>query len=539
MATSNKKSFVKGAVILGAAGLICKVIGAFFRIPLYNMLGDGMQYYEAVYPYYSTLLVISTAGLPTAISRMVAERTALGDREGAKRVFRKSQVLLLGIGLVTAALMYFGAEFLARTTVGEAAVHSFRAMSPSLLIVSLMCAYRGYLQGLQQMTGTAMSQLMEQAGKLGIGLYLAAKWMPRGLEYGAMGAIAGVTISELLALFVIGFFYLFRKKTLTADTDVWTGEPGGKHIIRNLLVIAVPVTIGAAIMPIMGIVDATLIKSTLIDIGFSEAAASMRFVALRSNVTNIINMPAVLTIALAMSLVPAVSAARTAKDHKTILTVSAMGIKLAMFIGIPCAVGLFALSSPVIDFLYDIDAERLAIASALMRTSAIGVIFLSLVQTLTGILQGAGKQHIPVINLFIGGVVKVVLMLTLMRVPSIEIQGAAISTTACYMVAGILDAIYLIRYTRLKLNVMNTFIKPVVSALTMGAAAYFSYSFIMEKLSSNAVATLGAILVGFVLYLALTLWMRMFSKKDLSLIPGGSILYRLQYGKRPVKHTAD
>ena len=202
MAKNDKKTFVKGAFILGVAGLICKVIGAFFRIPLYNMLGDGMQYYEAVYPYYSTLLVISSAGLPTAISRMVAERTAVGDLLGAKRVFRKSQLLLTGIGAVTTALMYFGADLLARSTVGPLAAPSFRMMAPALLIVSIMCSYRGYLQGLQQMTGTAMSQLAEQAGKLAIGLYLAARWMPRGLEYGAMGAVAGVTISELLALIV-------------------------------------------------------------------------------------------------------------------------------------------------------------------------------------------------------------------------------------------------------------------------------------------------------------------------------------------------
>ncbi|MEA5049643.1 MAG: polysaccharide biosynthesis protein [Eubacteriales bacterium] len=530
MAKNDKKTFVKGAVILGVAGLICKVIGAFFRIPLYNMLGDGMQYYEAVYPYYSTLLVISSAGLPTAISRMVAERIAVGDVRGAKRVFRKSQVLLLGIGIVTTAMMFFGANFLARTTVGPAAAPSFRMMSPALLIVSLMCSYRGYLQGLQQMTGTAMSQLAEQAGKLAIGLFLAAKWMPRGLEYGAMGAVAGVTISELLALIVVGAFYFFRKRDLELDnTAVPTAASNGEGIIRGLLAIAIPVTIGASIMPITGIADASLIKRTLIDIGFSEAAASMRYVALRSNVTNIINMPAVLTIALAMSLVPAVSAARTAKDQKTIHTVSAMGIKLAMFIGIPCAVGLFALSAPVIDLLYSIDAERLAIASALMRTSAIGVIFLSLVQTLTGILQGAGKQQIPVINLFIGGVVKVVLMLTLMRNPNIEIQGAAISTTACYTVAGLLDAIYLIRYTKLRLNVMDTFIKPLVAALIMGGAAYYCYTLIHMQIHSNTIATAGAILVGVVLYLICTLWMRMFSEEDLAFIPGGSILAKLQF----------
>ncbi|MEZ4508733.1 MAG: polysaccharide biosynthesis protein [Eubacteriales bacterium] len=535
MAKNEKKSFVKGAVILGVAGLICKVIGAFFRIPLYNMLGDGMQYYEAVYPYYSTLLVISTAGLPTAISRMVAERTALGDAAGAKRVFHRSQLLLLGIGVVTMALMYFGADFLARTTVGPLAAPSFRVMSPSLLIVSLMCSYRGYLQGLQQMTGTAMSQLAEQIGKLSIGLFLASQWMSRGLEYGAMGAVAGVTLSELLALIVVGAFYLFRKKN-TQLPEAATGDaPALTGIIRGLLAIAIPVTIGASIMPITGILDASLIKRTLIDIGFSDAAASMRYVALRSNVINIINMPAVLTIALAMSLVPAISAARTSNDQKGIHTVSAMGIKLAMFIGIPCAVGLFALSAPVIDLLYSIDAERLSIASALMRTSAIGVIFLSLVQTLTGILQGAGKQHIPVINLFIGGLVKVALMLTLMRNPAIEIQGAAISTTACYIVAGLLDAIYLIRYTKLKLNWMDTFVKPVVSALFMGGAAYFSYTLIYDKLESNTIATAAAILVGVVLYLAGVLWMRMFSEEDLAFIPGGSFLAKLQSGRHGIR----
>lgn len=529
MAKNDKKTFVKGAFILGAAGLVCKIIGAFFRIPLYNMLGDGMQYYEAVYPYYSTLLVISSAGLPTAISRMVAERTATGDIMGAKRVFRKSQVLLAIIGIVTTALMYFGADFLARSTVGSLAAPSFRMMSPALLIVSMMCAYRGYLQGLQQMTGTAMSQLAEQAGKLAIGLYLAALWMPRGLEYGAMGAVAGVTISELLALIVVGAFYLFRKRDIELTENPQVEPSSDKGIIRGLLAIAIPVTIGASIMPITGIADASLIKSTLMSIGFDEAAASMRYVALRSNVTNIINMPAVLTIALAMSLVPAISAARTAKDQKAIHTTSAMGIKLAMFIGIPCAVGLFALSAPVIDLLYKIDDQRLAIASALMRTSAVGVIFLSLVQTLTGILQGAGKQHIPVINLFIGGVVKVVLMLTLMRNPAIEIQGAAISTTACYTVAGVLDAIYLIRFTKLKLNVLNTFIKPLVAALIMGGAAYFSYGFIYSKIASNTVATAGAILVGFALYMICVLWMQMFSEEDLAFIPGGSILAKLQF----------
>ena len=167
-----------------------------------------------------------------------------------------------------------------------------------------------------------------------------------------------------------------------------------------------------------------------------------------------------------------------------------------------------------------------------MRTSAIGIIFLSLVQTLTGILQGAGKQHIPVINLIIGGVVKVVLMLTLMRNPAIEIQGAAISTVACYIVAGVLDAVYLIRFTKLKLNVLDTFVKPAAAALVMGGAAYISYQFLYEKIASNTVATAGAILIGAALYLIGVLWMRMFTQEDLTYIPGGSILAKLQFRRK-------
>ena len=266
--------------------------------------------------------------------------------------------------------------------------------------------------------------------------------------------------------------------------------------------------------------------------GILGAIAGFCGTRLVHSLPTVINIPAALTIALAMSLVPAISAARIAKDQKTIHTVSAMGIKLAMFIGIPCAVGLFALSAPVIDLLYTIDEQRLAIASALMRTSAIGIIFLSLVQTLTGILQGVGKQYVPVINLLIGGVVKVVLMLTLMRNPAIEIQGAAISTVACYTVAGVLDAIYLIRFTKLKLNVRNTFIKPLVAALVMGAAVYVSYALIYAKIASNTLATVGAILIGISLYLTGVIWMQMFSAEDFALMPGGSTLAKLQFRRK-------
>ena len=529
METSGKRSFVKGAAILGIAGLLCKVIGAFFRIPLYNMIGDGMVYYEAVYPWYSTLIVVSTAGIPTAISKLVAERVTLGDFAGAKKVFRRAQLLLLGIGLVTTAMLLFGAEAIVKLQqTGEGAVYSFRALAPALLFVSLMCAYRGYLQGVQLMAGTAISQLIEQIGKLAVGLYLASAFLPYGLEYAAMGALIGVTASELMALIVIAVIFRSRRRRfLPVNVPQRTKDSG---IIGQLLAMAIPVTIGASIMPLTGVVDSMLIMPTMLKLGLTEAEASMRYVALRTNVAAITNMPALLTTALSMSLVPAISSARARKDKKSIHGASRMGMKLAMVIGLPCGIGLFVLGGQAVDLLYDIDPTRLYLCAKLMRISAIGIIFLSLVQTMTGIIQGLGRPLVPVVNLALGAVTKIIIMLTLMQDPRIEIYGAALSTVACYAVAGIADAIYLVRKTRLRVGVINTFLKPLFASLVMGVAAFFAYVFFSASLSLTSLSTLLAIMVAAVIYVILLFLLRIFTVEDLKLIPGGRTLARLMYG---------
>lgn len=437
MEKTEKKSFVKGAVILGVAGLLCKIIGALFRIPLRNMMGvAGMTYYSTVYPYYSWLLVISSAGLPTAISKLVAERVTLGDYDGAKRVFRKTMLLLTGIGLLTTALMFFGANALAAATNCPGAEKSFRALAPALFFVSVMCAYRGYLQGLQQMTGTAISQLMEQVGKLVIGLVLVKVLLPYGYDVAAMGALFGITASEILALLVIMiFYYIYKRKHPQLEGRSVTACKND-HIIRTVLSIAIPVTIGASIMPMTGIVDTLLIKNIMLSTGFTREFADTCFAVFRTDVSTIINMPAVLTVALAMSLVPAISQACAHRDNAAVQRVSRMGLKLALIVGLPCAVGLYVMGGDVINFLFSTTPEQLAIGTALMKSSAIGIIFLSLVQTMTGCIQGYGKPIVPVMNLGIGAFVKVVTMIVLMRNPAINIQGASISTVACYAVSN-------------------------------------------------------------------------------------------------------
>lgn len=538
----QKKSFVKGAAILAAAGLIVKLIGAVYRIPLSNIVGaDAMGYYEVVYRYYAWLLVISSAGLPTAISRMVAQRVCCQDYRGAHQVFRTAFFLLLGIGVVTTLFMFFGADLLSGITYAKTAAEeipkqalSFRALAPSLLLVSLMCAYRGYLQGLQLMTGTAASQVMEQVGKLGFGLVIAHQMIGDGPQYAAMGALIGVSISELLGLVVIYFFYARQRPWLRRQIarSPKRSLPAFGAVAKRLGAIALPITIGASIMPLTGIIDSALVIRILQDIGFAVTQARLAYSLLYSFVTPIINMPAVLTVALAMSLVPAISGYLAQRDYRSVQQAASTGMKLAITIGTPCSVGMFVLARPILAMLFhDLPEEQLALAAELMQTACVGVVFLSLVQTLTGIIQGMGRQNVPVLNLLFGGIIKVVVMVILTRIERINIQGAAVSTVACYAAAGILDMVYLIRKARLKVNAWDMFGKPILASGLMGAAVHFAYQALPQGFGDTK-ATLVAVVAGVALYALLAVVLRFFSREDLALIPGGARLTKLLYRGR-------
>lgn len=536
--------FVQGAAILGIAGLLVKIIGAVYRIPLANIVGEsGMAYYEVAYPYYSWLLVISSAGLPTAISKLVSERIALGDIVGAKRVFRAALRLLFVIGIVTAVLLFVLSSPIANLSGAAPARYSLMALSPALLFVSVMCAYRGYLQGMQCMTGTAISQIVEQLIKLlfGFGLaFLFVKTRPDSPELAAMGALIGVSVSELVALAVIKFYYDARIRNRSLPVCVSTkGAKSGLRgsIIKRLLAIAIPITIGASIMPVTGIADSVFIINFLekhdIAMGIAEEIANenarVAYTVLRSYVTPLINMPAVLTLSLSMSLVPAISQAVTRKEKRIVNAASRTGIKLAMFIGAPCAAGLFILGGPIMSLLYSAvrnNQDRFIQAQQVMYIAAVGVLFLSLVQTLTGIIQGLGKPRVPVYFLALGGIVKVVSMLVLMQFTSMGILGAALSTVLCYAVAGIADTVYVIRKTRMNISYTDTFAKPLFSSIVMGFAVFAVYT-LGSKLGHPTLATLASLCVGVAVYGGLMILLRPFSNSDLEFLPKKELFRRI------------
>lgn len=532
----GKKSFLQGALVLGIAGLIIKVMGAVFRIPLANIIGDtGMGYYQTAYPVYVLLLTLSTAGVPVAISRMVAERNALGNPYEAYRVFRISFGLLFTIGISSSAVLFFGAETIVKNLGNPGAKFAMMSIAPALFFVPVMASFRGFFQGMQNMNPTAISQVVEQFFRVAIGLYLAVVLVDRGLEYAAAGASFGATAGSIAGLVaVFAMFFLARKSIDKGRIRGYAVESAGK-ILLGILVIAVPITIGAAIMPIMNTIDVAIVIKRLTSSGFTPDAANSLYGQLTGMAGPLINFPQVLTQAISMSLVPAVAAAYKRRETAFLRYNVELGLRTALILGLPSALGLMVLSEPIMLLLYPAQKASAVSAAPSLWILSFGVIFLATVQTLTGVLQGIGKQLIPVKNLAVGAIVKVIITYYLTAIPSINIRGAALGTVSAYIVASTLNLVAVRKLTGARFDLKMTVLKPLFSGLVMSGGVYVTHRLLVivlgnGQLSKNMVGGLStaiSILLGAVIYLLMLIITRAITSEELKLIPKGEKILRI------------
>ncbi len=531
----KNKTFVKGAVILGIAGLTIKVLGAAFRIPLTNIIGDdGMGYYQTAYPIYVLFLTIATAGIPTAISRMVAERNAIDQPYEAHRVFRLSFLLLLAIGLFSSSILFFGAERITALIQEPEAVYAMKAIAPALFFVPLMASFRGYFQGRQNMTPTAVSQVVEQLFRVAIGLGLAVYFLPKGLQYSAAGASFGATAGGIFGFIGIMVLYLRKKKEIAADLEFADRTPKETTgaILLGLLVIAVPITIGASIMPIINAIDTAIVKSRLVEIGYDSDLARGLYGQLTGMAAPLINFPQVLTQAVAMSLVPVVASSHRRDQQAFMQRNIALGLRFALLLSIPCAMGMTVLSEPIMLLLYPMQKESAASAAGCLAILAAGIVFLATVQTLTGVLQGVGKQLLPVRNLFFGAMVKVVVTYVLTGIPSVNVRGAALGTVAAYLVAAALNLAAVRKHTKTSIDIGLTFLKPLLSASVMGAAVWAIHRMTVGSMG-NSLATLLSITAGVAVYFSMILATKAVTVSEIGMMPKGDRLVRwLEKGRR-------
>ena len=469
---TNNSKFLKGTMILTISSIIVKVIGSLNWIILSRVLGgEGIGLYQMGFPIYLMAITVSSAGVPVAISIITSEKLANKDYRGAKRVFNVSLRLLLLSGLLFSSALFFGADFLINQHIirDARAYYSIIALAPAVFFVTFLASFRGYLQGWQIMTPTATSEVVEQLVRVITMLIFADLFMPYGLAYAAGGASMGAGAGAFCALLVLMWFYRRLKKRLHAEIEAQDDsiplESAGS-IIKRLLKLALPVSLTSLMLPIGANLDLLIVPQRLEVAGFDVRHATELFGYLTGMAVPLVNLAAIFTAAMTISLVPSISESRTLGHFNAIQEKIRIAFRVAMIITFPCFMGLFFLAEKVAALIYNAPG-----AAGAIQTMSVGILFLGMHQISTGILQGLGKTAIPVINMLLACLVKVVISWWLTAIPYLGIKGASLATVADFAVAAIINMGFIYKYTGFTLS-MGSLLKPLLASGVMGAAIY-------------------------------------------------------------------
>lgn len=518
-------SFVKGALILVAAGLGARLLGAVLRVFLAAVMGDeGIGLYQMAYPVYTTMLAISTAGLPIAVSKLVAEHLALKDYRGAYQVFKTALFVLTILGAFFSFLLFSGAEFIVQNIVKDhRAFYPLVSIAPAILLASIMSAFRGFFQGQQDMRPTALSQIFEQIARVTVVILLVYLLLPRGLEFGAAGATFGAVAGAFVSLIFLLAVFLRRRPAIR---DKLREQPALRDynaltVLYRLAAFSVPITLGGLVIPLINLLDLVVVPLRLHDAGFSTAEATALYGQLTGMANTIIQFPVILTIALAMSLVPAIAAAQALKNRELIRTRTELAVRLTLFFSIPASIGLFVLAEPTMLVLFDNAA-----AAFPLRILSCGIIFLSLYTTTSGILQGLGYTFVPVRSMLIGALVKLILSWFLTAHPALHVGGAALSTIAGFSLSSFLNLHKVAQLTGWRLQAGDLLLKPLLSAFVMAWGVSLTYRLLLGLLDdffslrlAQALGLFPAIILGLFIYTAALLLLGGIREEDLRAIP--------------------
>ncbi len=528
-ASKAATKLMQGATILAIAGIVSKIFGAIFRIPLTNMIGaEGQSYYGAAYPVYQLFYVIATAGFPVAISRMVSERIAVGDYINAEKSYKIALKVTLVISTASFAICFFGAGMIAKGIGNPGSEASIRAISVALLFTPFAASLRGYFQGHQIMAPTAVSQVIEQMVRVCTGLFLAYMFFRTNLELAAAGATFGASAGMIAAMIVLILIYRKdrqRRKDNVARSVIRTETTRGR--LKELIEIVIPITIGSAIMPLMMTIDAAVVMRRLQATGWDLASSKTLYGLISGYCDPLVNLPVVFIDAICISLIPAVTTAFTLKIKSDLDGNIRTGLKTMMIIAFPCAVGLTVLAKPILLLLYPRKPEEAMMAVHTLQILAVGIITLAIMRTLSASLQGIGKMALPVFNLFIGAVAKIIITFVLVGIPALNINGAAIGSVCAYLTAAVLNYLGLRRHADVNLDLGSVFVRPFAASAIMGVAAIVIYKVIILIHPSNLIATGLSIMAAVVVYFVMVFVTGAVTKEELSLVPKGELIYRI------------
>ncbi|MBR3837835.1 MAG: polysaccharide biosynthesis protein [Clostridia bacterium] len=543
----KKQGFVYGALILMLSNLIVKIVNALFKIPLANSIGDtAMGYFNSAYSIYATCFLISTAGLPVAISRMIAASRAKGRWKEVDAIYRISLLIFLAIGLIGTAGLFFGADAIANLQGEPGLGICIKTISPIMFFVCLVSSIRGYFQGNQNMTPTAVSQVIESLGNLCLGLTAGVFATKNGFAPTTVAAFAlgGVT----LGIVASSVYMAFAKWVGDRDKEVGLDQScrSKKELAKELILIAIPVTVSSSIMSLTGLMDSLMavrrINDALVDVthfAIHDAApvAVTLYGAYAAKAVTLFNLPPAIIYPFAISIIPAISGADATQDKVALNKTMDFTFRIVTVICLPCAIGMGVMAKPIIDLLFssseaifrnaagveffsnDVVAPMLTILSA-------SILFSGLISVSGAMLQAAGHAHLSIVSTCFGVVAKAVSIWVLIGIPAIGHYGIPISTLLCYVIMFCFNTVFLQKRVNYRLSFRRILLKPLVASVACGVTAGCCH-LILSRLIPDSLSTVLSIGLAALVYAVLLFRIGGFDKEDVLQLPKGQTILRI------------
>lgn len=532
---TDKKSpvnmFFSGVAILTIASILVKSVGLISKIVLDTVIGaDGAGYYSTAYEIYAFLYVISTSGLPIAISIMISKRRGQGKLKEAKKVYDVALIMFLIIGAVLTSLLILFSDKIANFISAPNTAICIIAVAPTLLFICISSCLRGYFQGYQLMRPTAVSQFIEAACKVGVGVGFAMFAIAKGYDIYTVSAftILGVTVGVFL-----GMCYLYVRKLFFNEKEFYQNDKiqevekpiKTKSIIKELASIAIPITISSTVLSLTTIIDTFMVQSRLLSSGVSESMVRVLYGNYMTLVIPMINLPTILIYPIANALVPLISSAIAKKDYISSDNMRGFSMRVINIISIPCALGLGIFAKPILDLLMftESSVDR---ASSWLSIAAVSVVLLGLIAATNAFLNTAGKQKLPIISMLAGAIVK--LISNYFLIGQFGIYGAPISTVLCYFTAATLNIFFTVKFVGKLPNVKKIFGLPLLcGVISIGSSALIYI--LLDMIMPGKIATIICIVLSVISYLFLILRTKTVTKEEIEMLPHGEKISKLLF----------
>ncbi|MGN1016445.1 MAG: polysaccharide biosynthesis C-terminal domain-containing protein [Faecousia sp.] len=529
--TQKKQNFLQGTALLAMAAMFVKLVGALYKVPLNAIIGEkGFGYFTTAYEIYNILLMISTAGLPVAMSRMISESSSLGNYGQVRQIYTTARKIFLILGVSGSLLMTLFCRQLAAYWNQPDAWAAIGFLGPCVLFICVMSAYRGYFQGQSNMIPTAVSQVIEVIVKLAVGMLAAIALLraTSSIPLAAGGAILGVTASCIVSVFYLSsrFRASYRELPQTGDSP-----KSFRQTARELLKIAVPITLSSTCQSIITSLSSKIYMGRLLASGVTqEAADTMRGIHVMTQ--TIYNMPCALITPITVSIVPAITELVAQKKFREIRMTEESAIRVTGIFAMPCAVGLMCLAQPVTAFLGGYSGQKLALATQMMTVLGASIVFNALVLVTTAIMQAHGNVNRPVINMMIGGILKLIVVYYLTGNPAVGIVGTPIGTLLSYVVICILNVQSIHSLVEDSPRIVKNLFRPLLAACVMGIAVWLCWRGMAwlplpQGLTGRALEAIVPVGVGAVVYLFAAVKFQVLTREDCLLLPKGEKIAKL------------